>query len=402
MFSFQRYSDLFRVPGLRATVAASIIGRLPIGIATLAILLFLQARSGSFVVAGSAAACYVLGLSVIAPVLGRMMDRLGPRPVISASAVIYPAALAALIVLVLGSASHGWILGAAALAGAAFPPVTICMRAMYPRLLPDPALLQTAYSVDSALVETMFILGPVLVAGFVAFGAPAGAVLFAAVCAAAGAVVFLRSPGARAWVRHEAGSPRPEGAMEASRSVLGPLRYPQLRAVFAANMFYAIAFGLWEMAVIAHTAHHGRPAAAGVVLALASLGSFIGVLVYGGRVWDAPVPRQFLAAVGCMAAALLLVAPIENLWLFAGANIIAGLPMAPVIAIQSLLVSRLTPRDMLAESFTWGTTCLLGGISAGIAAGGVMAEHFAPSVILVAAAASTLLAGVVVWLAVKE
>ena len=55
------------------------------------------------------------------------------------------------------------------------------------------------------------------------------------------------------------------------------------------------------------------------------------------------------------------------------------------------------PRDMLAESFTWGATCLLGGISAGIAAGGVMAEFLAPGFILLAAAGSTALAAVAAW-----
>jgi MFS family permease len=393
MISFSRYADLFRVPGLRATLLASMAGRLPIGIATLAILLFLQSRSGSFAIAGAAAACYVLGLAAVAPLLGRMMDRLGPRPVLSASAIVYPAALAALVALVLGSAGLTWVAIAATIAGAAFPPVTICMRALYPRLIADPALLQTAYSVDSAVVETMFILGPTLVAGFVALGAPVGAVAFAAICATAGSVVFLRSPGARSWVAR-AGTGR--------RSLLGPLVNPRLLAVFSANALYAVAFGLYEMAVIAHAAHHGSPAAAGVVLALASFGSAIGVLIYGSRDWRLPLPRQFLAAVSLMAAGLLLLVPLENLVLFAVANVIAGAPMAPVIAVQSQLVSRLTPREMLAESFTWGTTCLLGGISAGIAAGGVMAEHFAPWAILVAAAASTLFAGVIVWLTVRD
>jgi len=393
MISLSRYTDLFRVPGLRATLAASIVGRLPIGIATLAILLFLQSRSGSFAIAGLVAGCYVVGLALVAPLLGRLIDRLGPHPVLSISAMVYPVMLVVLVALVLGSASGWWVAIAAACAGAAFPPVTICMRAMYPRLVSNPAQLQTAYSVDSAIVESVFILGPVLVAGFVAAGAPVGAVLLAAICAAGGAWVFLRSPGARSWAPH-AGAPR--------RSLLGPLGAPRLPAVFAANMLYAVAFGLYEMAVIAQAAHHGKPAAAGVILALASFGSAIGVLVYGSRDWRPPLPRQFLAAVFLMAAGLLLLAPLDSLLLFAVANVVAGMPMAPVIAVQSLLVSRLSPREMLAESFTWGTTCLLTGISTGLAVGGLMAEHFAPWVILVAAAISTLLAGVVVWLAVKD
>ena len=78
-------------------------------------------------------------------------------------------------------------------------------------------------------------------------------------------------------------------------------------------------------------------------------------------------------------------------------NIIAGAPMASVIATQSLLLSRLAPQGMLAESFTWGGTCLLGGISGGIALGGVLAETIAPPWILVSAAGATGIAGLIAW-----
>jgi MFS family permease len=394
VISLSRYAELFRVPGLRATLAASVVGRLPIGIATLAILLFLQARTGSFALAGSAAALYVLGLAAAAPFLGRMIDRIGPRPVLAVSGVIYPAMLVILVALTLQGASHRWIALAALVAGAAFPPITICMRALYPRLLPDSALLQTAYSVDSALVETIFIVGPMLVAFFVSAGRPYGSVLFAAVCAAAGNAIFLRSPAIRNWTVH----PSPGGR----RSLLGPLRHTRLLAVFAAVVFHSIAFGLYEIAVTAFAAERKSPAAAGVILASASVGSAIGVLVYGGRDWRLPVSRQFLIAVALMACGLLLLAPVGNLYVFALLSVIACAPMAPVMASQSTLISRLAPRDMLAESFTWSATCLLSGISAGIAGGGFAAEYLSAATILVIAAGMTLLAGAIVWIAVKE
>jgi MFS family permease len=390
---FSRYSDLFRAPGVRAALAASVVGRLPIGIAMLAILLFLQDRTGSFALAGTATALYVLGLAMVAPFLGRMIDRLGPLPVLSVSAVIYPGMLLALVVLVTHTDRHGWIALAALAAGAAFPPITICMRALYPRLLPEVGLLQTAYSVDSAVIETIFIAGPALVALFVSSGHPYGAVLFAAVCAAVGNVIFLRSAAVRDWAIH----PR-----SARRSLRGPLRYPRLLAVFAATVLFSVAFGLYEIAVTAFAAGRGTPAAAGVILALASVGGAAGALVYGSRDWKLPVARQFLVVVGLMTGGLLLLASIDNLVLFALASVVTGAPMAPVIASQSVLVSRLAPREMLAESFTWGATCLLGGISAGIAAGGVLAEYTSPAVILLAAATSALLAAVVVWAAFRD
>ena len=304
MISFSRYAELFRAPGLRAALVASIVGRLQIGIATLAILLFLQSRTGSFSLAGAAAALYVLGLAAVAPLLGRMIDRAGPRAVLTVSAMIYPGMLLVLVVLTMQDAGHGWIALAALVAGASFPPITICMRALYPRLLQDPALLQTAYSVDSALIETIFIAGPILVASFVAAGYPHGAVLLAAVSAAAGNVIFLRSPAVKNWEIHAGGGPR---------SLLGPLRHARLLAVFAAVVFHSVAFGLYEIAVVAFAAERGSPAAAGVILALASVGSAIGVIAYGGRDWKLPVSRQFLIAVALMAGGLLLLAPIENL-----------------------------------------------------------------------------------------
>jgi predicted MFS family arabinose efflux permease len=242
-------------------------------------------------------------------------------------------------------------------------------------------------------VEFIFIVGPALVAMFVAAGIPIGAILFAAVCVAAGNILFLRTPAVRDWQVHRASG---------RRSLLGPLRHPQLRALFAATVLYSVAFGLYEIAVIALAATRGEPAAAGVILALASVGSTVGALAYGAREWAMPVQRQFLLAVALMCGGLVVLAPISNLYVFAFATVIACAPMAPVIAAQSVLVSRLSPRDTLAESFTWGATCLLGGVSGGIAVGGLLAEYLPAGWILLAAAVSTMLAGAIVWRSLSE
>ena len=365
---------------------ASIAGRMPIGIAGLAILLFVQGRSGSFGLAGTASAMYVLGLGIVAPFLGRVMDRLGPKPVLTTCAILYPAALVGVTALVLTSASAAAICASAVLAGATLPPITACMRALYPRLVSDVSLLPTAYSVDSALVEVVFVLGPAVVAGCVAAGHPEAAVLLAAATAAFGTAVFMRSPPVRRWTA---------ASVHTSRDSLGVLRHPGLVVLFGVTVFYSFSFGLFEVAVTAHASAKGSPAVAGIALALASLGSGAGALVYGARHWRAPLKVQFLWALAAMSAGTLLLVPIDQLHLYALASIIAGVPMATVIATQSLLVSRLAPRERLAESFTWGATCLLVGISAGIAAGGTLAEILAPYWLLVFAAASTALSAIV-------
>ena len=48
MISFHRYRAVFAVPGMTSTFWISMLGRLPIGITGLAILLLVQAASASF------------------------------------------------------------------------------------------------------------------------------------------------------------------------------------------------------------------------------------------------------------------------------------------------------------------------------------------------------------------
>ena len=386
MVSLEGYRALFAVPHVAATLRASVVGRLPIGIAGLSILLFVQARSNSFSAAGGAAALYVLGLGVVAPFLGRLIDRLGPRVVLVTCGLLYPASLIALALLVLNSAHAVFVSVSALIAGATLPPVTPCMRALYTRLVRDPALLHTAYSVDSAVVEAVFILGPAIVAGCVAAGHPEAAVFLAVISAAIGSQTFARADAVKGW----------SGTVSrAHQSWFGVLAYPKLLVVFGVTLLYSVAFGLFEVAVTAHAAAKGSPATAGIALALASLGSGAAALIYGARRWRVPLARQFVVALSAMGAGIAVLVPIDNLALYAAACIISGIPMATVIATQSSLISHYAPRERLGESFTWGSTCLLTGISGGIALGGVLAEALSAYWLLVVATLATLVAVVI-------
>ena len=131
------YARLLRTPHLGRLVLVSVVGRLPIGTATLALVLFIQGRSGSFGAAGMVGALYVLGLALMAPLLGRLMDRFGPRPILAVTAVAYPGALAGVALLAANGATSAVIAAGAFLAGAPLPPLTVWLPAVYPRMGPD-------------------------------------------------------------------------------------------------------------------------------------------------------------------------------------------------------------------------------------------------------------------------
>ncbi len=383
MISLAPYATLLGRPGVKATILASVIGRLPIGVAGLAILLLAQGASGSFARAGAAAALYVTGLACVAPLLGRIIDRSGPRAVLLACALAYPAALCGFVAALLNEASAALSLALAAAAGAAFPPMTVCMRTFFRQQLADDALLATAYALESALIETIFILGPILVALFVAFVSAAAAVLFAAACALAGTVLFLRSPALVHW-RVE---PRPQA------SLIGPLGERGFPVLLAVILGYSIAFGMVEVGVAAYAAEAGSPALAGVMLGLMSASSVAGGLAYGSRGWRTPLSRQFALVLVLLGVGVAPLALAKSAIAFAALSVLAGIVMAPALTIQAMLVAKTASPQHSTEAFTWSATGLLSGVGIGIAAGGWLVERWNSPATFVAAALAALCAG---------
>jgi MFS family permease len=381
MISLDRYAALFARHEIRGIFIASAIGRLPIGVTGLAILLLVQLSTGSFARGGAAAGCYVAGLALLAPALGRAIDRVGPARILLACAVLFPAALVLLVTAVAHGASSLALLSAAA-AGASFPPITVCVRTYFRRRLKEEALLATAYSAESVLIELIFILGPVLVALFVAYASPAMAVYFAAACGLVGTLLFLRSPALREWRIEK----------RTTSSLLGPLGEPAFPQLVALVLCFAAAFGFLEIGITAYATEIGDAALAGVMLGVMSAGSAVGGLAYGSRPWHFPLARQFAAALALMGLGLAVLALRWSPWAFTAWCLVAGVAMAPALIIQSMLAARIARAEHATEAFTWTTSALLAGVGIGLAAGGLLLEFFSARSALAAGAASALMA----------
>jgi len=387
VISLVRYATLLERPELRRTIVASVIGRLPIGILGLAILLATQASSGSFGLAGAVAACYLAGLAAMAPVLGRVIDRTGPARILLVFAFVFPATLVTLVATLRFGAPLWTAFALAALAGASFPPITVCLRTFLRQRLLEEAQLAAAYSLESVLIEIIFIVGPMLVALFVAYAAASTAVLFAAICGLTGTLLFRRSPVLAQW-RIEERKPS---------SLFGPLAVRGFVPLLAVILAYSGAFGLLEIGVTAYTAESGMPALAGLILGLMSVGSAAGGLAYGSRSWRLPLARQFALMLSIMGIGIALLALVANVFVFTALGIAAGVVMAPALIIQSMLVARTAPPHYATEAFTWSTSCLLSGVGVGLATGGLLLERANSSAVFVAAGAVALSAALLAF-----
>ncbi|MGH8765971.1 MAG: hypothetical protein ACRET8_09655, partial [Burkholderiales bacterium] len=264
-------------------------------------------------------------------------------------------------------------------AGACFPPITVCMRTFFRQRLKEESLLAAAYSLESVVIEIIFIFGPALVSLFVALASPVAAVLFAAACGCAGTLIFRRSHALAAW-RIE-----PRGRT----SLFGPLGEPGFLALLVVVICYASAFGLVEIATTAFATEVGLPAIAGILLGIMSIGSAAGGLVYGSRNWRLPLERQFPLMLTLMGAGIAPLALLPGAWSFGLWCIVAGIAMAPALIMQSMLVAKIVRAEHATEGFTWSATSLLAGVGLGLTGGGALldAAH-SPAVFGVAAGLS--------------
>jgi MFS family permease len=387
VISFARYATLLERPEIRRAIIASVIGRLPIGVLGLAILLATQAASGSFGRAGAVAACYLAGLAVMAPVLGRLIDRTGPARALLVCAFLFPATLVTLVGALRFGAPSWTAFALAGFAGASFPPITVCLRTFLRQRLLDEAQLATAYSLESVLIEIIFIIGPMLVALFVAYLSASAAVLFAAASGLAGALLFLRSPVLAHWRIEKRGA----------SSLIGPLSVRGFVPLLAVVLAYSGAFGLLEIGVTAFAVEAGTPALAGLILGLMSVGSAAGGLAYGSRSWRLQLQQQFPLMLLLMGLGVAALGLIGNTTLFAVVGVAAGVVMAPALIIQSMLVAKIAPSHYATEAFTWSTSCLLTGVGLGLAAGGLLLERGNSAAVFTAAGAVSISAAALAY-----
>jgi MFS family permease len=361
-----RYARILRSPHVTALMVAALVARLPIGIYSLAIVLFLRERTGSYAVAGLVAAVFALGAGAGAPLSGRPIDRFGQSRVLTPMALLHAGVLAGLVGLALIESPLGLLLPVALLAGVAIPPISATLRPLWPPMLrDDPDLLPTAYALDSVLLELVFVLGPLLTAAAIALLSPVAALALAVVLLVAGTLAFAASPPSRAW----APEPRPD-----DHGWLGALRSPGIQTLMASMMPLGFCFGAMEVTLPAFSEDMASRTWAGVLLAVWSLGSLTGGLVYGARAGTMPLASTYVRLSMILPVTFLPLAAAPSVIVMPVLCLLAGLSIAPLLASGNQLVGEVAPPGALTEAYTWPITSLVIGLAAGNAIAGVLVE----------------------------
>jgi len=363
-----QYLAFFRLPDVATLVAVAVVSRMPIGMVGLSMLMCLRDSMGSYALAGSVSGVYFVSMAVGAPFQGRLIDRRGPKAVLAATGIVSPLALLAILLAAREGLGFAAVAAAAAVAGAFATPITVLTRTLWRMRFTRDEDRRRAYSIDAVMIEVNFTLGPAIVAGVVAVASPTAAFALAIAAVVAAFLVFVLSPALRYF----------KAEPPAERHLLGPLTEPRLLVVFATTFGITMSFGQLEVGYPAYATFLGLPALGGLLLATNSFGSALGGTFFGGLELKAPVERQFAATLAIMAVPLALHAFVDGALAFAVAAFLAGAAIAPTIACQSVLVSRLAPAHYATEAFTWSSTFIVSGLGAGMAVGGWLSETQGP------------------------
>ncbi|WP_037914385.1 MFS transporter [Actinacidiphila yeochonensis] len=356
------YGELLRTRHAARLIGGTLLGRLPNGMAALAVVLFTRAHGGGYGLAGALSALYGLAMALGQPLLGRAVDRRGQPRVMTGAALVSGAGLALLAVN--GPRPLPVAVVAVVLAGGATPPLEGGLRALWPAVLEREEQVQRAYALDAAAQEVLFTLGPLLVTVAVAAASEAAALVFTGLLGVAGTLVVVTSAPSRRWraAAHEA-------------HWLGALRSSALVALLAACLCVGVSLGAFALAAVAYADRHGGGGAASCLLAANGAGALAGGLLYGARAWEGAPERRLWPLVAGLALCYPLLMLTPGLGWMLALSALAGVFLAPALACAFLVVDRHAPAGTVTEAFSWVVTAIGVGSAAGTALAGAEAQH---------------------------
>jgi len=367
------YRELLSTPGgLRFSLSA-FVARMPIAMVPLGIVLFVAGSTGRYAVAGAVSATFALVNAVSAPLIARLIDRVGQRRVLLPAVALHGVCLIAFVLAVTQDLpTWTWFVGAAA-TGLFAPSIGSLVRARWGHVLGPGPRLQTAFSYESVVDELIFILGPLLVTVLATQINPQTGLLTA---------LGLLVVGSAALASHRASEPPAAPAHEHGGG--SALWLPGMPLLVVVMFFIGGVFGGVEISAVAFADHEGRPELAGPLLACYASGSMLAGLAYGAMHWHASLTRRLLLGALVMSATVAVLPFLDRPALLAPGLLLAGIGIAPTLISGLSLVERMVPAAKMTEGLTWATTGVVVGMAvASPVAGRVVDEWGAQRAFLV-------------------
>lgn len=352
------YGSLLRTPGVARIIAAQLTARFPFGMLSLAYLIHIETIYHSYGAAGLVLAATSIGQAISGPLTSRWMGIWGMRRVLTLTMIICALSIAAIAFLVLPVAAY---MAIGFIGGLSTPPIQPAVRTIYPKMV-NSSQLTRLFSLDASAQEIIWVAGPVITTFVATQISSTLAIAIAGLFLVGGGTWFILSP--------EVGRVRIPRSKRRFGVVLAK---PAVLLSTITGLMLVAACAAVEAAVVATFGEGG--AEAGIVLAIFAIGSLIGGLALGHLPigpW-ALARRMFAVFVGMALAMAFL-----NFWWLAFALLIAGIGIAPALAVMFAIVSGTVKFSDTAEAYGWVGTGQLIGAAMGSAVAGFLIDANGP------------------------
>jgi MFS family permease len=261
----KRYQELFRFPNVWVLVLSAFPARVAYGMVGLGIFFKVERELNSVALAGLAVGINAAAGAATAGVRGMIIDRHGMKWPLRVQVPGYALMLIALNCV----SSRSLLLTFALLLGLTAPPINLSVRPLWRDVVTED-WLRTAYAVDTSVMSTAGVIGPVLVTTLALSSYPGSALLVASACMAIGGGSLASTKVARTWIPEE----KPE-----VRIIFW--RHKALQLLVIEGCFIGFGWGIFDVAVPAFATIEGVPQRTAWIFTAMGIANIIGGLLGG-------------------------------------------------------------------------------------------------------------------------
>ena len=261
----KRYKELFSIPNVWVLVLAAFPARVSYGMVALSIFFKTQQATGSVAVAGLAIGINSLAGAATAGMRGSLMDRFGQKWPLR----IFVPGYAGMMLLLNTMENRNAILVAAFIMGISAPPINLSVRPLWKMIVPDD-YLRTAYAVDTSVMSTAGVIGPVVATSLALSSHPGSALVVASIFMAVGGASLALTQVSRDW--------KPEKKDEDHISLW---RNKAIQLLMIEGCFIGFGWGVFDVAVPAFATLEKVPHRTAWVFTAMGIANVIGGLLGG-------------------------------------------------------------------------------------------------------------------------
>ena len=360
--NFARYKELLGIRYVKTIFLTTFPARIAYGALPLTIFFKTVHDTNSIPLAGLAIGANSLASSITSAARGSIMDRYGNKWPLR---IFVPSYVTILVLLNFAHSALSILLIAFVL-GISAPPINLSVRPLWKTLVPAHHL-RTAYALDTSIMSTAGVLGPILATVLALSSHPGSALLTCALFIAIGGGSLAITRVSRDWV--------PEKKLEGEGAIW---RHPAMRLLMLEGAFIGFGWGAFSVAVPAFATLKGVPHFTAWILGVMGIANIVGGLA-GGLVTRNKSPlAQFRSTYAIWFVVSLPLALTNPDWSMAIEGALLGLIIGAIQVFYWEVMEAVRPAGSPTASMGWLWT-IEGSLSAfGSAVGGWLSKAESP------------------------